>query len=54
MKRNYKEIDLFCGIGGFRLAMNYNHVKCAFSSTWQTLGQLIVVHIINYSVAILR
>ena len=45
MKRNYKRIGLFCGIGGFRLAMNYNHVKCAFSSTWQNPRQLIVAQV---------
>ena len=28
----YKGIDLFCGIGGFRLAMNANGVECVFSS----------------------
>ncbi|HRN15700.1 MAG TPA: DNA cytosine methyltransferase [Xylanibacter oryzae] len=32
MKRKYEAIDLFCGIGGFRLAMNANNVKCVFSS----------------------
>ena len=28
----YKGIDLFCGIGGFRIAMNENNVECVFSS----------------------
>lgn len=28
MKKKYKGIDLFCGIGGFRLAMKSNNVKC--------------------------
>ena len=28
----YKGIDLFCGIGGFRIAMNHNNVECVFSS----------------------
>ncbi len=28
----YKGIDLFCGIGGFRLAMSDNGVECVFSS----------------------
>lgn len=32
MKYKYKGIDLFCGIGGFRLAMEQNNVKCVFSS----------------------
>ena len=29
---HYKGIDLFCGIGGFRIAMNENNVECVFSS----------------------
>ena len=32
MKKKYKGIDLFCGIGGFRIAMNRNGVDCVFSS----------------------
>ena len=31
-KKKYKGIDLFCGIGGFRLAMIDNNVDCVFSS----------------------
>ena len=31
-KQKYKGIDLFCGIGGFRLAMEENSVNCVFSS----------------------
>ena len=31
-KKKYKGIDLFCGIGGFRLAMIDNNVQCVFSS----------------------
>ena len=31
-KKKYKGIDLFCGIGGFRLAMEDNNVECVFSS----------------------
>ena len=31
-KKKYKGIDLFCGIGGFRLAMQDNNVDCVFSS----------------------
>lgn len=31
-KKKYKGIDLFCGIGGFRLAMNACNVQCVFSS----------------------
>ena len=30
--KEYKGIDLFCGIGGFRLAMKSINVKCVFSS----------------------
>ncbi len=30
--KEYTGIDLFCGIGGFRLAMNDCHVECVFSS----------------------
>lgn len=30
--KKYKGIDLFCGIGGFRLAMEDNNVECVFSS----------------------
>lgn len=35
----YKGIDLFCGIGGFRLAMNANNVKCVFSSDIDKFAQ---------------
>ena len=31
-KKKFKGIDLFCGIGGFRLAMEDAGVKCVFSS----------------------
>lgn len=31
-KKTYTGIDLFCGIGGFRLAMQENNVRCVFSS----------------------
>lgn len=31
-KKRYKGIDLFCGIGGFRLAMENCNVQCVFSS----------------------
>ncbi len=31
-KKQYKGIDLFCGIGGFRLAMQDCDVECVFSS----------------------
>ena len=32
MKKKWRGIDLFCGIGGFRLAMKANNVQCVFSS----------------------
>ena len=31
-RKGYKGIDLFCGIGGFRLAMQECGVECVFSS----------------------
>lgn len=38
-KKQYKSIDLFCGIGGFRLAMEENSVKCVFSSDIDIFAQ---------------
>lgn len=38
-KKTYKGIDLFCGIGGFRLAMEENNVKCVFSSDIDLFAQ---------------
>ncbi len=35
----YKGIDLFCGIGGFRLAMEENNVQCVFSSDIDKFAQ---------------
>ena len=35
----FKFIDLFCGIGGFRLAMEENAVKCVFSSDIDAFAQ---------------
>ena len=32
MRDSYKFIDLFCGIGGFRLGFEKNNFKCVFSS----------------------
>lgn len=32
MQQRYRGIDLFCGIGGFRLAMEENDIQCVFSS----------------------
>lgn len=33
-KRKIKFIDLFAGIGGIRIAFEYNGAKCVFSSEW--------------------
>lgn len=38
-KKRYKGIDLFCGIGGFRLAMEDNNVDCVFSSDIDQFAQ---------------
>lgn len=38
-KNKYKGIDLFCGIGGFRLAMEENNVDCVFSSDIDPFAQ---------------
>lgn len=35
----YKFIDLFCGIGGFRLALEHAGAKCVFSSDIDTFAQ---------------
>jgi len=46
MNRNYRFIDLFCGIGGFHYAMkiaskaNKDNVKCVFSSEIDTFCQV--------------
>jgi len=32
-------IDLFAGIGGFRIAMQRNQGKCVFSSEWDKMAQ---------------
>lgn len=39
-KERYKGIDLFCGIGGFRLAMEDNNVECVFSSDIDQFAQM--------------
>ena len=39
MSSNIKAIDLFCGIGGFRLAMESNNVDCVFSSDIDKFAQ---------------
>jgi len=36
---NYKFIDLFCGIGGFRLALEKRGLECVFSSDIDTYAQ---------------
>ena len=38
-KQLYKGIDLFCGIGGFRLAMQSSNVECVFSSDIDKFAQ---------------
>ena len=38
-KKKYKFIDLFCGIGGFRLAFERQGGKCVFSSDIDTFAQ---------------
>ena len=37
-KKKYRGVDLFCGIGGFRLAMEENDVQCVFSSDIDKFG----------------
>lgn len=36
----FKFIDLFCGIGGFRIAFERAGCKCVFSSDWDKFSQL--------------
>ena len=36
---NYKFIDLFAGIGGFRLGFESNNSKCIFTSEWDKYSQ---------------
>jgi DNA (cytosine-5)-methyltransferase 1 len=38
--RTLKFIDLFCGIGGFRLAFERAGCKCVFSSDWDKYSQI--------------
>jgi len=33
-------IDLFCGIGGFRLAIERAGARCVFSSDWNPMAQI--------------
>lgn len=39
VKPDFTFIDLFAGIGGFRLAMQANNCKCVFSSEWNSFAQ---------------
>src|SRR4051812_19795228 len=38
--RPFKFIDLFCGIGGFRLAFEQAECECVFSSDWDKYSQI--------------
>ncbi len=45
IKRNtLKGIDLFCGIGGFRIAMEQNNIDCVFSSDIDAFAQKTYAH----------
>ena len=35
----YRFIDLFCGIGGFRLAFEQTGANCVFSSDWDNFAR---------------
>ena len=37
--QNLKFIDLFAGIGGFRIALEKHGAKCVFSSEWDEEAQ---------------
>jgi DNA (cytosine-5)-methyltransferase 1 len=39
MLENYRFIDLFAGIGGFRIALESFHANCVFSSEWDRHAQ---------------
>jgi DNA (cytosine-5)-methyltransferase 1 len=39
MKKIFKTIDLFAGIGGIRLGFEYHGCKCVFSSEWDEYAQ---------------
>lgn len=39
--KKLKAIDLFAGIGGFRLALDSNKINCVFSSEWDKESQLV-------------
>src|SRR5580658_6689169 len=38
--RKLRSIDLFCGIGGFRLAFERTGGTCVFSSDWDKYSQI--------------
>jgi hypothetical protein len=38
--RKLKFIDLFCGIGGFRIAFERADCECVFSSDWNEMAQI--------------
>ncbi|MFU8892695.1 MAG: DNA (cytosine-5-)-methyltransferase [Luteolibacter sp.] len=40
MTKDYRFIDLFCGIGGFRIAFERQGAKCVFSSDYDKFSQL--------------
>jgi DNA (cytosine-5)-methyltransferase 1 len=37
--KRFRFIDLFCGIGGFRIAFEHADCKCVFSSDWDKFSQ---------------
>jgi DNA (cytosine-5)-methyltransferase 1 len=39
-RQPYRFIDLFCGIGGFRIAFEKQGAKCVFSSDWDKFSQI--------------
>jgi DNA (cytosine-5)-methyltransferase 1 len=39
-RRPYRFIDLFCGIGGFRIAFERAGCECVFSSDWDKFSQI--------------
>lgn len=44
---NFKFIDLFAGIGGFRIGLQKNGGKCVFSSEWDSSAQK--TYLLNYA-----
>ncbi len=41
MANKFTFIDLFCGLGGFRMALQKHGGKCVFSSDWDKYSQLV-------------